>query len=104
VQHILQHGVPQPEKEVPTLKEFAPRFLDGHARANRQKPSGIASKESILDQHLIPQLGSKKLDAITTEHVQHLKRHLQDRAPKTVNNVLAVLNVLPQESGGVGRP
>ena len=27
-----------PPKEVPTLQEFAPRFLDGHARANRQKP------------------------------------------------------------------
>ena len=34
-----------PPKEVPTLQEFAPRFLDGHARANRQKPSGIAAKE-----------------------------------------------------------
>ena len=63
--HVLQHGLPQPKREVP-----------------------------ILHQHLIPLLGSKKLDAITTEHVQNLKRHLHDRAPKTVNNVLAVLNVL----------
>jgi integrase len=92
--HVLQHGLPQPKKEVPTLEEFAPRFLDGHARANRQKPSGIVSKESILHQHLIPLLGSKKLDAIATEHVQNLKRGLHDRAPKTVNNVLTVLNVL----------
>ena len=38
-----------PPKEVPTLREFAPRFLDGHARANRQKPSGIAAKEMIID-------------------------------------------------------
>jgi hypothetical protein len=30
--HVLQHGLPQPKKEVPTLEEFAPRFLDGHAR------------------------------------------------------------------------
>ena len=27
----------QPTKEVPTLEQFAPRFLDGHARANQQK-------------------------------------------------------------------
>lgn len=92
--HLLQHGVPQPKKEVPTLEQFAPRFLDGHARANRQKPSGIVSKESILHRHLIPLLGSKALDAITTEHVQDVKRHLNDRAPKTVNNVLTVLNML----------
>src|SRR4249920_2821421 len=61
--HLLQHGLPQPKKEVPTLEQFAPRFLDGHARANRQKPSGIAAKESILKRHLIPLLGVKALDA-----------------------------------------
>src|SRR5712692_2699054 len=53
----------EPQKEVPTLKEFAPRFLDGHARANRQKPGGIAHKESVLNVHLAPLLGHKKLDA-----------------------------------------
>src|SRR5205807_10586875 len=38
---------PQPltsRKEVPSLHEFAQRFLDGHARANRQNPSGIAAQ------------------------------------------------------------
>jgi integrase len=79
---------------VPTLDTFWPRFVDGYARANRQKPSGIAAKETIGKTHLIPQLGSKRLNAITTEHIQHLKRHLHARSPKTVNNVLTVLNVL----------
>ena len=92
--HLLQHGPPQPKKEVPTLEEFAPRFLDGYARANRQKPSGIASKETILNVHLVPLLGKTRLDAITSEEVQRLKHHLTDRAPKTVNNVLTVLNVM----------
>src|SRR5262245_22769846 len=81
-------------KEPPTLQEFAPRFLDGYARANRQKPSGVAGKETILRIHLMPQLGTKKLDAITNEDVQRLKVHLRDRAAKTVNNVLTVLNTL----------
>ena len=83
-----------PPKEVPTLQQFAPRFVDGHARANRQKPSGIAAKETIIDIHLVPFLGSKRLDAITTEQVQQLKHRLRERAPKTVNNVLTVLNML----------
>jgi hypothetical protein len=39
-------------------------------------------------------LGSKKLDAITNEQVQRLKRQLVDRAAKTTNNVLTVLNVI----------
>jgi hypothetical protein len=30
--------------ETPTLKEFAPRFVDGYVNANRLKPSGIAGK------------------------------------------------------------
>lgn len=94
--HQLTHPQPkdEPPKEVPTLETFWPRLVDGYARANRQKPSGIAAKETIGKVHLIPPLGSKRLDAITTEDVQQLKRHLHDRSPKTVNNVLTVLNVL----------
>lgn len=92
--HVLQHGPPQPKKEVPTLEEFAPRFVDGHARANRQKASGIAAKEMIVRVHLLPALGAKRLDAISNEDVQRLKRQLLNKAPKTVNNVLTVLNVM----------
>ena len=39
-------------------------------------------------------LGRKKLDAITSEDVQSVKRALHARASKTVNNVLTVLSVL----------
>jgi integrase len=91
---LLVHGPPQPRRESPTLREFWPRFLDGYARANGQKPSGIAAKETIGRVHLISTLGTRRLDTITTETVQHLKHQLRDRAPKTVNNVLTVLNVL----------
>jgi integrase len=100
--HLLVNGPSPPskeevatlDKEVPTLEQFAPRFLDGHARANRQKPSGIAAKEMILRVHLIPLVGRKRLDAITTEDVQHLKGRLNTKAAKTVNNILTVLNML----------
>lgn len=92
--HLLVSGPPKPTKEVPTLEEFAPRFLDGHARANRQKPSGIAAKETILNRHLIPMLGRKRLDAITNESVQQLKLALKAKSAKTTNNVLTVLGVL----------
>jgi integrase len=92
--YLLQHGPPTSQKEVPTLETFAPRFVDGHARANRHKPSGIAAIEAILRLHLVPTLGSRRLDAITNEQVQRLKLALADRAPKTVNNVLTVLSTL----------
>ena len=54
-------------KPVPKLAEFSNRFLEGYAKANRQKPSGISSKESILRVHLVPMIGDKPLKEITTE-------------------------------------
>ena len=95
---LLVHGKPKPAKEevqkIPTLKEFVLRFLDGYAKANRLKPSGIASKETVLRVHLAKAFGDKRLDEISTEDVQRLKAALTERAPKTVNNVLTVLSVV----------
>jgi len=81
-------------KEVPTLKEFCPRFIDGYARANRQKASTVFTKERILELHLVPALGRRKLDCITNEDVAHLKASFASFAPKTINNVLNVLSKL----------
>ena len=91
---LLVEGIRKAKKEVPTLEEFAPRFVEGHAKANRQKPSSIAATETILRVHLIPRLGSRRLDAIGNEQVQQLKNSLRAKAPKTVNNVVTVLSVL----------
>jgi Phage integrase, N-terminal SAM-like domain len=85
------HGPPEITREVPTLNTFWPRFLDGYARANRQRPSGIAAKDTIGRVHLLPLLGARKLDAITTEDIQRLKATLRSKSAKTVNNVLTVL-------------
>ena len=92
--HLWTLGPQKPMKEVPTLTEFAPQFVDGHARANQLKPAGIAHKNAMLRTHLLPALGSKRLDRITTQDVQRLKLALESKAPKTVNNVLTVLNTL----------
>ena len=78
----------------PTLQEFAKRFLDEHAVANRQKPSGIAAKRTILTNHLVPLLGTKRLDAIGDADVQRVKVALGALRPKTVNNVLSVLHTV----------
>jgi len=91
---LVRHGEAPAKKDIPTLAEFAPRFLDGYARANRQKPSGIAAKETILRIHLVPALGHKRLDAISNEDVQHLKAKLGVKAVKTTNNVLSVLKTV----------
>ena len=91
---LLLNGPLRPRKEVLRLSEFTERFINGHAKANRLKPSGIVSKESALRCHVMPVLGSKTLDAITTEDVQQLKQRLERKSPRTVNNILSVLSVL----------
>ena len=91
---LLFHPQIEPRKEVPTLADFSERFLEGYVRANRHKPSGIAAKETILRVHLIPGLGRKRLDEIKSEDIQRLKRRLETKAAKTVNNVLTVLNTI----------
>jgi hypothetical protein len=96
---LAAHGKPKPvtKQEVlekPTFKEFAPRFLERYAKANRLKPSGIAAKRTILHVHLVPAFGDRTLDTITTELVQQMKAGLAERSPKTVNNVLTTLSVV----------
>jgi integrase len=80
------------ERKVPTLREFGPRVISQHARANRQKASTIYAKERIFKNHLYPAFGDHPLDRITDELVQQLKAQLSSKAPKTVNNILTVLS------------
>ncbi len=81
-------------KVIKTLTEFAPEFLDRYARANRQKPSGVAAKETIINKHLVPAFGHKRLNEITDLDVDNLKAAMAEKKlhPKTVNNVLSVLS------------
>ncbi|HUR33131.1 MAG TPA: site-specific integrase [Vicinamibacterales bacterium] len=92
--HLLLNGPEATKKEVPTLAEFKDRFLDDYCRANRQKPSGISNKEIVLRVHLLPSLGSKRLDSITNADIQALKGRMTEASPKTVNNVLTCVSKL----------
>ena len=93
-ERLVNPALDTSKKEVPTLQTFAPRFIEGHAVANRLKPSSIASKKAILRLYLIPMFGRRRLDAIKNEDIQRLKAQLEVKSPKTVNNVLNVLSVL----------
>lgn len=79
---------------VPTLAAFAPRWLEEYCKAERQKASGIARKESVPRVHLIPALGRKSLDDITDADVQRLKADLAHLSASSVNNILTVLGKL----------
>ncbi|HUL61226.1 MAG TPA: site-specific integrase, partial [Anaeromyxobacteraceae bacterium] len=80
----------------PTLAEFKPRFIEGHVKANRLKPSTAEAYESVFRTHLEPVFGSLRLDAIGDELVQRFKGELvgDEMANKSINNVLTALSVM----------
>jgi integrase len=86
---------------VPTLEEFAPQFLE-LAEANRDKPSSLASKRSLLRVHLVPLLGAKRLDTVSKADVEQLKVALHHRSAKTTNTVLTVLSRLLRSARAEG--
>jgi integrase len=83
------------KKKVPTLAEFSERFLSRYAEPEN-KPSEVQAKRSILNTHLLPKFGERRLDQITDEDVADLKAALKTkgRKEKTINNVLLVLHRL----------
>jgi integrase len=91
---IAQGGRDAPEKRplAPTLAEFWPRFMEGYARANQEKPSTLDTREWNWKKHLEPAMGGIRLDALGDEDVQRLKAKMSKLSPKTVNNVLAILS------------
>jgi integrase len=93
---VIARGGRKEEERAPavTLEAFWPRFMEGHARANQEKPSNLDTRERIYRRHLAPLLGDLALDEIDDEHVQRLKGRLSKMKPKTVNNVLTTLNKL----------
>ncbi len=90
---MLAHAVEEGHKAVPTVKEFAVRFIEEYAKANRQKPSTIDSKQRILRLHILPWFGEKRLDEVTAAEVQKFKAEkLAKKSDKTANNILNVLS------------
>lgn len=81
---------PRPQ-ELPTLEQFADRFIDDYATVHN-KPTEVRSKRSILRCHILPALGSKRINAITNADIARLTSKLtKGRSNKRVNNCLTVL-------------
>ena len=93
--HLLQHGPPQAQEGGADPEAVRAEVPRRHARANRQKPSGIAAKETILNVHLVP---FARPQAAGRDHERGCpaaeEPGWRSQAPKTVNNVLTVLSVL----------
>ena len=92
--YLLVHGLTPtqaPKKEVPTLAEFIPRYIEGYCKANRLRPATLCQRTTVSTIHLIPILGRKRLDRIKPEDIQRLKAERAHLENVTVNLMLAML-------------
>jgi len=82
----------EPERKPITVAEFGAEFLSTYVRSNN-KPSEVATKEMILNRHLVPAMGKLTLDAIDGRVIERYKAAKLDQKlmPKTINNHLTVL-------------
>jgi integrase len=79
---------------VPTLGEFKQRFIDEWCKANKQKPSGIDSKDSAFRNYLLPVFAERRLDSFTPADEDKLKKSLLDYAASTYNNAASTMNMV----------
>jgi integrase len=83
----------------PTFKGYAEKWFDLH-KASRLKHSTSQGYKSLLDQHLISELGSLRLEEITRERARGLVADLAQKelSPSTVRNVGALLRKILNEA------
>lgn len=89
------------EAAAPTLRVFAPKYIES-AKADRQKPSTIIQKERIIAHYLMPRFGDRPIDTLNAEDEQNLKAALLSLAPKTINNIVAVMNGIRKDAHRLG--
>jgi len=90
---LLDGSYGRKEAQAPTLEEFKQRFIDEWCKANKQKPSGIDSKESTFRNYLLPLFGARRLDGFAEADEDRLKRHLVAYSTSTYNNSASTLNM-----------
>lgn len=78
------------EGEMPTVKLFAETYLE-YQRAHT-KPLTVELHENIVNNHVVPALGPKKLDVIGARDIADLTIAWQRKAaPRTINTRLGIL-------------
>jgi integrase len=77
------------ERNAATLKELADLFLAEHVEAKR-KPATALHYRHVLEKRVLPELGSRKADKITTADLARLHAKMKAR-PYVANRTIAVV-------------
>jgi integrase len=85
------------DRRAATLKEIAHLFLADHVTAKR-KPTTAAHYRHILEKLVLPSLGNRKADQVTTAELARLHGRMRER-PYLANRVIAVVGSLYSFAG-----
>jgi integrase len=77
-------------REAPTMRDLADRFGREHLPSRR--PSTVRDYRALLENEILPKLGSLKVAAIAYSDVASLHRKMSERAPYRANRCVAVLS------------
>lgn len=78
------------QRNMPTLKEFAERYLTEHA-AVKKKPRSMEGDKCNLQRHILPTLGRRKVTEIARADVARLHAAMRNH-PTTANRCLSLLS------------
>ena len=88
------------QKQTPTLKAFAARYLSDYA-APHKKPRSVAQDRLNLEIHILPLLGSRKMDQLSRADMAKL-HHALRKTPVAANRCLALCSTMLKLAEGWG--
>jgi len=90
------------KRQAPTMRELASDYLEKYA-SPKKRPKSVRDDRGMLDNIVLPKLGSQKVTAVGRREIESLHAAMQDRAYQA-NRVLALLskmfNLAVQWAGG----
>jgi len=90
----------QDRREAPTMRELCVEFIDDYARP--QLKAGTVSKyESLINLHILPVLGGRKIAEIGRSDVARLHKKMKD-TPVTANRAVTLLSKLCNYAENLG--
>jgi integrase len=92
-----------PSKVTPTVDAFADQFLEVYAATNN-KLSEVQSKRTIVERHIKPAFGPRRIDQIGVAEIEQFKsaKVAAGLKAKTINNLLTVLGTMLTEAAEWG--
>ncbi|UGY25458.1 site-specific integrase [Bradyrhizobium septentrionale] len=79
------------EREAETFRDFAERYLKEEAKA-KLKPGTVANYRIAIRKHAAPEIGSTKLNRITTAQIAQLHKKVGETKPMTANRVMECIS------------